>query len=123
MGEILMKKKTERKMWGQMNILIVYCHPSTDSFTYRVKEAFIKGIREAGHSYEVSDLYQMGFQPLHVRHEGRIGIRLPLLPILIFFIKGSPREIPPSMDGELRFGREPERLRDDVVFRPLLGQR
>ena len=64
-----MKKKTERKMWGQMNILIVYCHPSTDSFTYGVKEAFIKGIREAGHSYEVSDLYQMGFQPVMSENE------------------------------------------------------
>ncbi len=47
-----------------MNIFIVYCHPSTQSFTYKVKEAFIKGIEEAGHTYIMSDLYAMKFNPV-----------------------------------------------------------
>lgn len=40
-----------------MKVFIVYCHPSKNSFTYEVKEAFIKGLESAGHSYEISDLY------------------------------------------------------------------
>jgi putative NADPH-quinone reductase len=39
-----------------MKVFIVYCHPSKNSFTYEVKEAFIKGLESAGHSYEISDL-------------------------------------------------------------------
>ena len=41
-----------------MKVLIVYCHPSSNSFTYQVKESFIQGLEEANHSYEISDLYE-----------------------------------------------------------------
>lgn len=44
-----------------MNVFVVYCHPSKNSFTYAVKEAFIRGISDAGHSYTISDLYSMEF--------------------------------------------------------------
>lgn len=47
-----------------MNILVVYCHPSTNSFTYKVKELFLKGLRDAGHDFVVSDLYADGFNPV-----------------------------------------------------------
>ena len=47
-----------------MNVLIVYCHPSSNSFTYQVKEAFIKGLESAGHTYILSDLYAQGFNPV-----------------------------------------------------------
>ena len=47
-----------------MNVLVVYCHPSKKSFTYMVKESFIKGLQDAGHAYEISDLYDMGFNPV-----------------------------------------------------------
>jgi NAD(P)H dehydrogenase (quinone) len=47
-----------------MKVLIIYCHPSKNSFTYEVKEAFIKGLESAGHSYEISDLYADGFNPV-----------------------------------------------------------
>ena len=47
-----------------MKVLIIYCHPSKNSFTYAVKEAFIKGLESAGHSYEISDLYADGFNPV-----------------------------------------------------------
>ena len=47
-----------------MKIFIVYCHPSKNSFTYEVKESFIKGLESAGHSYEISDLYADGFNPV-----------------------------------------------------------
>lgn len=45
-----------------MNVFIVYAHPSEDSFTFAVKEEFIKSLLAAGHSYEISDLYRMDFQ-------------------------------------------------------------
>ncbi|BBF42387.1 NAD(P)H oxidoreductase YRKL [Lachnospiraceae bacterium KM106-2] len=44
-----------------MKVLIVYCHPSKKSFTNQVKEKFIKGLIDAGHSYMVSDLYESDF--------------------------------------------------------------
>lgn len=45
-----------------MNVFIVYCHPSGDSFTREVKDSFIAGLASAGHGYTVSDLYGMGFR-------------------------------------------------------------
>lgn len=47
-----------------MKVLVVYCHPSNNSFTHAVKEAFVKGLEEAGHTYEVSDLYADNFNPI-----------------------------------------------------------
>ena len=47
-----------------MNVLIVYCHPSSNSFTNAVKESFIKGLEDAGHTYQISDLYAEGFDPV-----------------------------------------------------------
>jgi len=44
-----------------MKIFIVYCHPSEDSFTREVRDSFIKGLENAGHSYILSDLYKMNF--------------------------------------------------------------
>ncbi len=52
-----------------MNVLIIYCHPSSNSFTAKVKESFIKGISEAGHSFIISDLYAMGFNPIFSESE------------------------------------------------------
>ena len=45
-----------------MKVFIVYCHPSEDSFTRRIRDAFIKGLEDAGHEYTVSDLYRMDFR-------------------------------------------------------------
>jgi len=44
-----------------MNVFIVYCHPSNDSFTREVRDSFIAGLKNAGHSYTISDLYAMNF--------------------------------------------------------------
>jgi len=46
----------------EMQVFIVYAHPSEDSFTRRVKDSFIKGLETVGHGYTVSDLYAMNFQ-------------------------------------------------------------
>ena len=45
-----------------MNVFIVYAHPSEDSFTRHVRDCFIEGLKAAGHSYIMSDLYKMGFR-------------------------------------------------------------
>ena len=45
-----------------MKVFIVYCHPSEDSFTRSVRDAFIKGLEDAGHEYVLSDLYGMDFK-------------------------------------------------------------
>jgi NAD(P)H dehydrogenase (quinone) len=44
-----------------MKVFVVYAHPSGDSFTRHVKDSFIKGLEDAGHTCVVSDLYAMGF--------------------------------------------------------------
>ncbi|MDR2048357.1 MAG: NAD(P)H-dependent oxidoreductase [Treponema sp.] len=45
-----------------MKVFIVYAHPSEDSLTRHVRDAFIAGLESAGHSYLVSDLYKMNFK-------------------------------------------------------------
>jgi NAD(P)H dehydrogenase (quinone) len=45
-----------------MHVYVIYAHPSARSFTRSVVDAFTKGLKEAGHSFEVADLYQMRFQ-------------------------------------------------------------
>ncbi len=45
-----------------MKAFIVYCHPSENSFTKNMCDAFIKGIVDSGNEYILSDLYKMGFQ-------------------------------------------------------------
>lgn len=44
-----------------MKVLIIYAHPSEDSFTRHAKDNFIKGLESAGHTYIISDLYKMNF--------------------------------------------------------------
>src|SRR5690554_2792521 len=45
-----------------MHVFIVYAHPSEESFTHAVLKTFIEGIKKAGHTYEISDLYKMDFK-------------------------------------------------------------
>jgi NAD(P)H dehydrogenase (quinone) len=45
-----------------MHVYIVFAHPSEDSFNSEVLEAFANGLRDAGHTYEVGDLYRMDFK-------------------------------------------------------------
>jgi NAD(P)H dehydrogenase (quinone) len=45
-----------------MLVHIVYCHPSENSLTAEIRNAFMKGLVDGGHKYSISDLYQIGFQ-------------------------------------------------------------
>ena len=47
-----------------MNVLTVFAHPSPKSFCRSVLERFADGLRDAGHSNEVVDLYAIGFDPV-----------------------------------------------------------
>jgi NAD(P)H dehydrogenase (quinone) len=53
----------------KMKVFIVYCHPSADSFTKHMCDAFIKGITDSGNEYILSDLYQMDFNPTMTEQE------------------------------------------------------
>ena len=52
-----------------MKAFIVYCHPSKDSFTKNMCDAFIKGITDSGNEFILSDLYEMGFDPVMKEEE------------------------------------------------------
>jgi NAD(P)H dehydrogenase (quinone) len=44
-----------------MKVLVVYAHPNPQSFNHAILESFTDGLKKAGHSCEVSDLYAAGF--------------------------------------------------------------
>ena len=52
-----------------MKVFVVYCHPSDDSFTKHMCDAFIKGIVDSGNEYILSDLYRMNFDPTMTEQE------------------------------------------------------
>lgn len=52
-----------------MKVFVVYCHPSADSFTKHMCDAFIKGITDSGNEYILSDLYKMDFDPTMTEQE------------------------------------------------------
>jgi NAD(P)H dehydrogenase (quinone) len=47
-----------------MKVLIIFAHPNPLSFTKAVLDNFVKGLEEAGHQYEVIDLYKIKFNPV-----------------------------------------------------------
>lgn len=47
-----------------MNVLVVYAHPSPDSFTHAVLEQVTRGLEDSPHTYTVNDLYASGFDPV-----------------------------------------------------------
>lgn len=64
-GSAAPPRSCQFRMKGKnMKVFIVYCHPSSNSFTHRVKEVFIEGLTEAGHEVMISDLYADGFDPV-----------------------------------------------------------
>lgn len=65
-----------------MKILIIYCHPSRESYTFQVLE-YLKTVLASQHwSFEISDLYEIGFQSdmTEIEYE-REGLGKTTLPI------------------------------------------
>jgi putative NADPH-quinone reductase len=55
-----------------MRVLLVYCHPCSDSFCAAVRDAAIVALKAAGHALEIRDLYAEGFSPaLSAEERGR----------------------------------------------------
>jgi NAD(P)H dehydrogenase (quinone) len=47
-----------------MNVLIVHAHPEPSSFTHAMKDTAVTTLLSQGHDVRVSDLYEMGFNPV-----------------------------------------------------------
>lgn len=47
-----------------MRVLTVFARAASSSFCHAVLERFDAGLREAGHTYELVDLYAIGFDPV-----------------------------------------------------------
>ncbi|RPI86841.1 MAG: flavodoxin family protein [Chloroflexi bacterium] len=47
-----------------MNVLTVYANPSPKSFCHAVLEQFTQGLKDAGHTSDIVDLYAMRFNPV-----------------------------------------------------------
>ncbi len=46
-----------------MKVLVIYAHPNPKSFNHDILEKFTKGLEDAGHTFEVVDLYAIKFDP------------------------------------------------------------
>lgn len=47
-----------------MKVLIVYAHPDTNSFNAAMKNLAIEALTNVGHQVQISDLYEMKFNPI-----------------------------------------------------------
>lgn len=47
---------------SRMFVYIIFAHPSEKSFSRAVLDAFTRGLSEAGHTFEIADLYKMNFK-------------------------------------------------------------
>ncbi|MCX6302733.1 MAG: NAD(P)H-dependent oxidoreductase, partial [Bacteroidia bacterium] len=47
-----------------MKVLIIYANPNPMSFTHAILDNFVRGLNEAGHQYEIVDLYKIKFNPV-----------------------------------------------------------
>jgi NAD(P)H dehydrogenase (quinone) len=47
-----------------MKVLTVYANPNPKSFCHAILEQFTQGLKDAGHSYEIVNLFAMKFDPV-----------------------------------------------------------
>jgi NAD(P)H dehydrogenase (quinone) len=52
-----------------MNVLVVYAHPNPESFCHAILEHVVRGLADGGHTYDVVDLYAIGFNPVFGLHD------------------------------------------------------
>lgn len=76
-----------------MHVFIVYCHPSEQSFTRNLRDAFIQGLDEAGHSWELSDLYAMNFSSDMTKEEYTRDAEYLDIPIIAADVKKEQEKI------------------------------
>jgi len=67
-----------------MKVLIVYCHPSKESYTYQILHQLKKVLKKENMKFEISDLYEMDFQSdmteQEYMREGLLNFKLPISP-------------------------------------------
>ncbi len=58
-----------------MKVLVVFAHPSHESFNYALLKAFVSGAKKAGHEVDIIDLYKDNFDPVlrKTRHGGEMN--------------------------------------------------
>jgi putative NADPH-quinone reductase len=54
-----------------MRLLVVFCHPDSESFGAAIFRTACLALREAGHELRIIDLYAEGFDPVFTREERR----------------------------------------------------
>ena len=47
-----------------MQVLIIFAHPNPMSFTKAILDNFVRGLKDAGHQFEIVDLYKIKFNPV-----------------------------------------------------------
>src|SRR5690606_10219737 len=55
-----------------MHVLVVHCHPCTESYAAALRDAVIEGLGAAGHEHRLIDLYAAGFDPVMSAEERRL---------------------------------------------------
>ena len=45
-----------------MHVYILYAHPCQESFNREVLKAFTRGLKDSSHTYDIGDLYRIGFK-------------------------------------------------------------
>ncbi len=60
-----------------MKTLVVYCHPSADSFVAAALEATLDGLRRGGHEVRLTDLYATDFDPVFSAEDHRAHMADP----------------------------------------------
>ncbi len=88
-----------------MNVLVVYAHFDPNSFTHAILESVTRGLDESPHSYKVSDLNAIGFNPVFTAqdsvqflHESYPDYRLEQanLPQAVLDMSGGPQARKPE---------------------------
>jgi NAD(P)H dehydrogenase (quinone) len=55
-----------------MRVLVVYCHPCSESFTAAVRDVALDALKAAGHEVRLLDLHALNFDPVMGADERRI---------------------------------------------------
>ena len=65
-----------------MNVLIIYCHPSKESYTYKIFRQLKKVLKNENIEFQISDLYDMDFRAemteQEYKREGLLKFDLPI---------------------------------------------
>ncbi|MGN8113414.1 NAD(P)H-dependent oxidoreductase [Labrys sp. 22185] len=54
-----------------MKLLVVYCHPCSESFGASIRDTALRALDKAGHEVRLIDLYAQGFNPVMSAEERR----------------------------------------------------